>query len=59
MFSNQTDPTGKFMNHMIMHCVIAQVRYMVSRYMVFEVVSSMFIMQNIYIGIISKQLGML
>jgi len=39
MFSNQIDPTGKFMNHVIAHCVIAQVRYMVSRHMVFEVVA--------------------
>jgi hypothetical protein len=37
MFSNQTDPTGKFMNLVIVHCVIAQVRYMVSQNMVFEV----------------------
>ena len=34
MFSNQTDPTGKLMNLVITHCVIAQVRYMVSRQMV-------------------------
>ena len=39
MFSNQTDQTGKFMNLVIAHCVIAQVRYMVSRHMVFEVVA--------------------
>jgi hypothetical protein len=39
MFSNQTDPTGKLMNLVIVHCVIAQVRYMVSRQMVFEVVA--------------------
>jgi hypothetical protein len=39
IFSNQTDPTGIFMNHLISHCVIAQVRYMVSRHMVFEVVA--------------------
>ena len=39
MFSNQTDPTGKLMILVIVHCIIAQVRYMVSRQMVFEVVA--------------------
>jgi len=39
MFSNQTDPTGKFMNLVIAQCVITQVRYIVSRHMVFEVVA--------------------
>ena len=39
MFSNQTDPTGKLMILVIAHCVIAQVIYMVSRHMVFEVVA--------------------
>jgi hypothetical protein len=47
MFWNQTDPTGKFMNLVIAHCVIAQVRYMVSRHMVFEVVA--YLLCRIYI----------
>ena len=47
MFSNQTDPTGKFMNHVIAHCVISQVRYMVSWHMIFEVVACL--LYRIYI----------
>ena len=39
MFSNQTDPTGKFMNLVIAQCVITQVRYIFSRHMVFKVVA--------------------
>jgi hypothetical protein len=39
MFSNQTDPTGKFMNLVIPHCVIVQERYIVIWHMVFEVVA--------------------
>ena len=39
MFSSQTDPTGKCNNHVIVNCVIAQVKYMASRHMVFEVLT--------------------
>jgi hypothetical protein len=39
MFSNQTDPTGKFMNLVIAQSVITQVRYRFSMHMVFEVVA--------------------
>ena len=44
---NQIDPTGKFMNLVIAHCVIAQVRYMVSWHMVFEVVACL--LSRVYI----------
>ena len=59
MFSNQTDPTGKLMNLVIAHCVIAQMRYMVSWHMVFEVVACLLSRVYIYIGVIWKQLGIL
>jgi len=59
MFSNQTDPTGKFMNLAIAYCVIAQVRYIGSQSAHGIWSGSMFIVQNIYIGIISKQWGIL
>jgi len=55
MFSNQTDPTGKFMNLVIAHCVIAQVRYMVSRHMIFEVVACL--LWRIYILVLFQSSG--
>ena len=47
MFSNQTDPTSKFMNLVIAHCVITQVRYIVNWHIVFEVVACL--LYRIYI----------
>jgi len=55
MFSNQTNPTGKFMNLVIAHCVIAQVRYIVSRHMVFEVVACL--LCRIYILVLFQSSG--
>jgi len=61
MFSNQTDPTGKFMNLAIAYCVIAQVRYIgtfvhvVSRHMVFEVVACL--LCRIYILVLFQSSG--
>ena len=55
MFSNQTDPTGIFMNLVIAHCVIVQVRYIVSRHMVFEVIACL--LCRIYILVLFQSSG--
>ena len=53
--SNQTDLTGKYNSHVIAHCVISQVRKMVSRHIVFELLTGLFFR----ISIIWKQLDIL
>ena len=39
--SNQTDLTGKYNSHMIAHCVISQVRKMISGHIVFELLTGL------------------
>jgi hypothetical protein len=53
--SNQTDLTGKYNSHVIAHCVISQVRKMVSRHIVFELLTGLFFR----ISVIWKQLDIL
>ena len=55
MFSNQTGPTGKFMNVVITQCMISQVRYIVSRHMVFELVACLLCI--IYILVLFQSSG--
>ena len=55
MFSNQTGRTGKFMNVVITQCMISQVKYIVSRHMVFELVTCLLCI--IYILVLFQSSG--